>query len=339
MSQNLERLKELPERHQDLASKVEQLTASFSRLQTTERVFDAVEDNLGGIIRAELREMLVPTLQMCLDQYSSRYDGQLKALHIAIDKITLEFQATAATQSEGVQDIGTELGAESEFDDTEGDLPENRRSFALPKQSVGAAASYISDVSEPRDLEQESLQWEVIPLRRVVVKQKKWQFKWLGSSLRVTIKTLAIGTTRILSRRRVEISVQFLPSPSIISRSGISMLFSTGPDHRGYHAICPSIRVFRVISENSPALIAIFRGDIPALQVLFAKGEARPSDQMKWGISLLHVSLTQALTFSALAEMAKLVYLVCSFLPRGRGLLFSDQPRGRLPGRGRVEPP
>jgi len=290
MSRNLERLTELPERHQDMVSKMEQLTTNFSRLQTTETIFDAVEDNLGGIIRAELRGVLVPTLQMCLDQYSSKYDGQLRALHQAIDKMTLEFQATADTRSEGVQDTGTKLEAESKFDDTAEDFPGNCRSSLLPKESVGAAPYDINHLSEPRDLELESLDWKMLPRKRVVVKQKKWHFQWLGSSLRVTVKTLAVGNTKILSRRRVEVAVQFLPSPTILCRSGISMLFSTGPDHRGYHSICPSIRVFGVMTNDSPCLWAVIEGDIPTLQVLFAKGEARPSDQSSNGFTLLHVS-------------------------------------------------
>jgi hypothetical protein len=229
----------------------------------------------------------------------------------------LEFQVTADTESQGVQDVGTKFEAESRVDDTAEYFPENCRGFSLPKEPSGAAAHPINDLSEPRDLKQEALDQRMLPRKRVIVKQKKCQFQWLDSSLRVTIKTLAIRNTKILSHRRVEVSVRFQPSPTILSRHGISMLFSTGPDHQGYHAICPSIRVFRLIPNDSPSAqaVAVCTGDIPTLQVLFAKGEARPSDQFPGGRTLLHVSLTQALTFPALAEITKLVYLGCSFPP------------------------
>jgi hypothetical protein len=305
MFQNLEKLKELPDRHQDVVSKMEQLTANFSRLQTSETIIDNVGDNLGGIIRAELTGTLVPTLKMCLDQYSSKYDGQLKALHQAIDKMTLEFQTTVETRSQRVQDLRTETEAKEQSNDTAEDAPENGRSSASLKELVGATAYDINNLSESRDLEQESLDWGMLPRKRVLVKKKNWHFQWLGSNLRVTIKTLATGNTKILSRRRVQVSVQFQTSPAILSRCGISMLFSTGPDHRGYHPICPSIRVFGVIPGDSPCARAICTGDIPALQVLFGYGEAQPSDQWSNGMTLLHVSLTQAFIFLALAEIGK----------------------------------
>jgi hypothetical protein len=314
MFQNLEKLKELPDRHQDVVLKMEQLTANFSRLQTSETIIDNVGDNLGGIIRAELTGMLVPTLKMCLDQYSSKYDGQLKALHQAIDKMTLEFQATVETRSQRVQDLRTETEAEEQSNDTAEDAPENGRSSASLKELVGATACDINNLSESRDLEQESLDWGMLPRKRVLVKKTNWHFQWLGSNLCVTIKTLATMNNKILSRRRVEVSVQFQPSLAILSRCGISMLFSTGPDHRGYHPICPSIRVFGVITYDSPCVIAIWTRDIPALQVLFENGEARPSDQTSDGKTLLHVSLTQAFIFLALAEIGKFRSQPCSLV-------------------------
>jgi hypothetical protein len=65
MFQDFEDLKDLPDRNQDVTLKLDELMASFFAYKSSEMIVNDLEDNLGGIVRAELRGMLVPTLKTC----------------------------------------------------------------------------------------------------------------------------------------------------------------------------------------------------------------------------------------------------------------------------------
>lgn len=56
--------------------------------------------------------------------------------------------------------------------------------------------------------------------------------------------------------------------------------------------ICPHIKAFNVIPENSEVIRRVSRNDLPGLQELFDNREASPLDVDPRGSSLLSASLT-----------------------------------------------
>ncbi|KAF1849195.1 uncharacterized protein K460DRAFT_428656 [Cucurbitaria berberidis CBS 394.84] len=115
------------------------------------------------------------------------------------------------------------------------------------------------------------------------------------------------------------ISLHFRPRQNLIPLRGLSLFWTTAPDHQGFYQICPSIATFPVIPDDHGALLCIRDGDLPRFRRLLVAGEIHLRSQDLLGRTLLHSIAKQEQFAAAYGRLD-----ICKFL-NSCGLSWDQQ--------------
>lgn len=108
-------------------------------------------------------------------------------------------------------------------------------------------------------------------------------------ALLIWVKTYRLSKCGIGGRRTYfQLRADILPRPRLCSRA-FSALYSSGPDHRGYFSICPSISIKNIVSYDSEAFGLMTKDDPVRFRQLIQTGCLGIWDVSEVGLNLLEV--------------------------------------------------
>ena len=289
----------IPGNHTMTMDKVDNLSSILAsmhmgdgHLQSTCALQAPTTDILRRVLRAELKRVVMPTVEGYLDSYKSSHDAQLEGIRKNLDQI--------------IQDLGRSSPEEDMRNHTESphafatclDDIETPEARCLPLNSETESMDHISGavglgiLSDGAVVKSWSRSWT-----------RSWIFRWRIGVLIVTVSTF---NPRSRHRRRVckafktfespsarfshRISIDFQPASRLSITRGISIKCESRQDQRGYYQIYPMINTFAVIPNDAEVMLLIYENDIIGLQGLFEARLAAPTDRLENSFSLLHVS-------------------------------------------------
>ena len=249
-------------------------------------------DNIIRMVRAELRRVIIPSVEDYLNAYKSSHNTQLEGIRRDLDQIVsalghLSVVELAAKKNKGNQESATGL-QDSEFrnDVFFHQKPPTENMNQLPRVLRGA------NLNDDHVVHSWSHSW-----------RQTWIFRWRIGVLKVHItasycqspvrqqefqafKHCRAPTTRY----SYHVSIDFQPAPSLHLARGILIRCKSQQDQRGSYEISPMLATFAIVPDDAEAFKCVKNRDLAGLRVLFETGLAAPTDRTESSYSLLHVS-------------------------------------------------
>lgn len=264
------------------------------QLQSSRALQAPTTDILRRVVRAELKRVVMPTVEGYLDSYKSSHDAQLEGIRRNLDQIVQDLGRSSQEEAMTNHTDSPHASAIS-LDEIEA---QDARFLPLKSKTENMDDSFgavgMQSLSDDSLVDSWNRSWT-----------RSWVFSWRIGVLIVTVSTshprsryrrnvcLAFKTFEPLSATHsYRMSINFQPAPSLLFTRGISMKCESRQDQRGYYQMCPMMTTFAIIPNDAEAFILIDAHDITGLQALFEARLAAPTDRNKDGISLLHVSVS-----------------------------------------------
>ena len=289
----------VPDNHETTMNKLDQLGSILAstrmgeaHLRSTTAFETPTADASLRILRAELRRVVKPTVEECLDSYKSNHEVQLEGIRKNLDQIILELGRASQDQ-----DVSNHIKGSQESI-TNAEKCDTQDDDVLPPETANGNMDLIRSGVSP---EAQSNRGKVESWSRSW--RRSWIFRW---PIGVLIVTVSASQSRSRLRRRsceafkimkpssarytYRVSLAFQPAPSLWVRRGISMVCESQQDQRGCYQICPMISTFAIVPRDAEVFSCVERGDIPGLQYLFEARLAAPTDRNPNSMTLLHVS-------------------------------------------------
>ena len=249
----------------DLLSEVAQYAHNRGSIQEASRQCTSDADSFACMLRQQLIGLL-PEITECIStEVKKEVRGYPKALETAINKAVN--QAIGEHSQESPKHISNAQTCTTP-DSIKNGLPhqstrQSNRRCTLPEDGV-----------------------EAIRHDDTYLSRNAWCLQW-------TVGTLYIQISRTSGRygRRdgqFQIKITFRPNSALFTR-GLTALWASKLDSRGYAQLSPMISTFAVVPRDAEVFRQAISGNIYGLRKLFAEGRAAPTDQDPYGFTLLHV--------------------------------------------------
>jgi hypothetical protein len=258
--------------HSQISSQISHLSSMVDRQAQTLRTISSSSiliaddgDALSRLIHAELRSQLQPMAQ--------RLEGIEEIIRHMASSVLERFQ------SEGVFSTDAEP---SQLLARESSPVANAR-----RSGSGTRAASISSELACYTTQQLPL---LTPHVRLFRNSREWRTRLGIFRLGVKVcRTRSSGALYGSTEKFFELQFDFIP-PMWLSSIGLSVLYSTGSNSRGYYDICPSILPIRVIPSSSSLWDPIRNDDIIGFRKLLESGALTFKDVDEDGENILEAS-------------------------------------------------
>ncbi|KAL8671388.1 MAG: hypothetical protein Q9168_004120 [Polycauliona sp. 1 TL-2023] len=237
------------------------------------------EDVLARLFRAELRRVIMPTVQQCFDKFKASPDSHLDEIRQKIDEMAQQLGSGSIGKEQHDVKLSHDQSPSPHMPSNPGHVDQD--TACLDTGDCAAATPFGA------------------PNYHIQIQQKRsyfWTFRWRIGTLRVTFSTIA--TKRKISpdyragglrspRMAYRIAIEFVPTSSLIFLKGLSLSVASKQDQRGYYQLCPLISTFAVVPYDADIIKFIEKNNIEGIQSLFERGLAAPSDRTETGWTLL----------------------------------------------------
>ena len=296
-----------------IVDRLDQMLRRLTRAQVDQRTLmsnttfqGTSTEDMTRIIRAELRRVIPPLVEECLDPYKSNQHAQLEEIRKNLDQIVsdlghLSVKETACNH-ERDQKPGSGLHSPELRNDT----------FLPPHKPLGEVTGKSYDVITNGKQSDDSDGPIWTPMWR-----RNWSFRWP-----IGVLTVYISASRCKSPAEVpafsgydrsirysySVSIDFRPALSTILARGISIKYQSQQDQRGFYQRCPMLTTFAIVPDDAESFRCVCDGDIKGLKALFNAGLAAPTDRKDSMCSLLSVSgfPRQRITVRKLSALVRL---------------------------------
>lgn len=273
------------------ARKLDNIILSLKELQPTEEIVGntgvyqaSTADVLAKILRAELRQSVIPEMKQIFQLSKASTDLQLERTRRSIDALSGEVGSILNSKHE--KPVGT---PES---DTVAQSPATQ---VLSKGDTIEESPFLNGTIDKADLRQQS--------KRVECKRYQWKLRlpigvfWAAVAVRTKRKTnVAVEAYKIQKQpfsRTYRMTITFVPLQNPIKIKGVEMVYKIKQDHLStYPEICPTIIPFNIVPDDADVFECVRRRDVDGLKTLLQERRASPSDRDSLGATPLHVGLT-----------------------------------------------
>ena len=249
-------------------------------------------DNIIRMVRAELRRVVIPSMEEYLNAYKSSHNTQLEGIRRDLDQIVsalghLSMVEPTAKKNKGNQESATSLQDSESRDDV---FYHQRH----PTENMGQfpQVSRRANLNDDHVVQSWSHSW-----------RRTWIFRWRIGVLIVHITASycrspvrqqefqAFGPCRPpMTRYSYHVLIDFQPAPSLRTARGIFIRCKSQQDQRGFYEISPRLATFAIVPDDAEVVKCVTNRDLAGLRVLFETGLAAPTDRTEDSRSLLHVS-------------------------------------------------
>ncbi|KAL8793251.1 MAG: hypothetical protein Q9195_004187 [Heterodermia aff. obscurata] len=250
------------------------------------------KDDILRMVRAELRMVVIPSMEEYLNAYKSSHNTQLERIRRDLDQMVsalghLSVVDLAAKKNKGNQESATGL-QDSEFRD---DVFYHQRP---PTENMNQLPQVFrrANLNDDHVVQAWSHSW-----------RQTWIFRWRIGVLMVHITASycqspvrqqefqAFKHCRApMTRYSYHVSVYFQPAPNLLIARGIFIRCKSQQDQRGSYEISPRLATFAIVPYDAEVFKFVRNRDLAGLRVLFETGLAAPTDRTEDSLSLLHVS-------------------------------------------------
>ena len=254
-------------------------------LQSRTILTASTEDVLARLFRAELRRVIIPEVQQCLDKFKGSHDSQREEIKKMIDEMANQLGSIVGGNQQ--HDAEPCQGSLPETTIAPTHIPQNSIDLATPLSPATAVlgGSNSDYHNRPRGLHHQK--WSC-----------SWTFDWRIGTLRVIISTTVTKRREspdyrvggfVSPPKSYQVTVQFIPAQSLIQLRGLELSVANRQDQRGYYQICPLLSTFAVVPSDAEVFRLVKDNNIEGIQNLFQKRLAAPSDRNESGETLLMV--------------------------------------------------
>ncbi|KAL8721473.1 MAG: hypothetical protein Q9225_001852 [Loekoesia sp. 1 TL-2023] len=247
-----------------LASLANAMRLSEGHLRSTAAFEAPTIDIFRRLLRAELRNVVLPAVEEHLDSYKFSQSAQLEGIRGSLDRIVLD---------SGNPLLGGTISNEGNDnqESTAGILDsELRDGTCFPRHQVSnEAPDKTFDVLRPAVTSSHytDQSWSRLWCRI-------WTFDWPVGVLVVHIS--AFHDKPSVKRKEFQ---AFEHSPSLLIARGITLRCESKQDRRGYYQICPMISTFAIVPKGTGVFECVGNNDVAGLQRLFENRLAAPTDR------------------------------------------------------------
>lgn len=272
------------ERFDAIQSSLSHMQFSKGHIRSETVLSASTEHLIARVVRAELQRVVVPTVKQCFDQLKANSDSQLDSINSSIDEVAHQ----------------VERGFQSNFRETHGvstqessiatDSPEPLGDLKACGTTV-SATTVFPDCFAPNG--------RCMSGRRIRHWRRSWTFHWAIGTCWISISTTQFRRRREsnvfytggtpFSQNAYRVTIDFLPTQSLVAMRGIALSLGRTQDQRGYPRISPAMSTFAVVPGYADVMTFAEANNVEGLQYLFERGLAAPSDRDKLGRTPLMV--------------------------------------------------
>lgn len=286
----------IPDNHATMMAKLDHLLTATkgneAHIRTSSTLQAASVDTITRMVRAELRRVVIPSVEEYHNPYHSSHNMQLDGIRRDLDQIVsalghLSVGELAAKQNKGNQESATGL---QDLDLRDDGLHHQK----IPTETMDRSSEVVrrENSNDNYIVQPWSHSWG-----------RTWIFNWrigvlivhiIASHRRPSVRQQefqAFEHCRApLTRHSYLVSIDFQPAPSLLVTRGISIQCKSQQDQRGSYEICPRLVTFAIVPDDAEVFKCVLNRDLAGLKVLFEKGLAAPTDRDDDLWSLVHVS-------------------------------------------------
>lgn len=267
---------------QAVRSSLSDINISNSHIRSATTVNVPTEAAVARVIRAELRRVLKPTIEQCLNTFKANSDDQSRNMLKKLDEMAEYF--------------GQDLSETSR--NRSSSASHSRPDAAIDKKCVQDDAG-ATGMLESAQTDFESSTVPERPEVFLVRRSKHWRrskvITWAIGTLWVTVSSthttsnVSYAGEILQPRTAYRIQIQFQPAQSLATLRGLMLSLETKQDQRGYYQVCPLLATFAIVPRDADVTIFAEQNDVAALQCLFERRLAAPNDRDEYGITALMV--------------------------------------------------
>jgi hypothetical protein len=273
-------LDRIRQQNQHIASQIspsmDTMSATLQEIHT-QTSFTASEVSMAPrIVREELRTTLKPIIEQNLTASHAQIQARLQHMEDLIQQI--------------VHDVG--VSGSIHCSNTSNEIIRQQKDTSSTSGSEHTTHKVIQS-SNPTSIAEPVQLIECGSHHSVSTYRRTWTQSWRMGSLKV-------GITQVIRRidgspysnSTVEIQIHFLPSQTFLRIPGVSIVYTTAPSSAGYYHLAPMVTMFSIIDPRHPVYNVLRSGDIEKLQNMLARGNVSLRCEDEYGLTLLHVSIT-----------------------------------------------
>ncbi|KAL8809799.1 MAG: hypothetical protein Q9200_003101 [Gallowayella weberi] len=243
-------------------------------VQTDTTVQIPTEAAVARVIRAELRRVLKPTVEQCLNTFKADSDDQYRSILKKIDELAEHF---------GQDHCETDHSYSST-------APHSKIDLAFDQEIIHHDTG-ATELLEPATMGYER---SIVPERPdsfPVRRSKHWRrshlIKWAIGTLRVTVSSthtisnVSYAGDTLQPQTDYQIKIEFQPAQFLIALRGLTLCLAHTQDQSGYYQVCPLLATFAIVPTNADVMKFAWRNDVAGLQYLFERRLAAPSDRFE----------------------------------------------------------
>ncbi|KAL8750296.1 MAG: hypothetical protein Q9184_006474 [Pyrenodesmia sp. 2 TL-2023] len=257
-----------------------------SHVRTDTTVSVPTEAAVARVIRAELRRVLKPTVEQCLNTFKANTDDQSRSMLQKIDEMAEHFGQEIFEASHSCSSNASHFRSDAAIDQQ--CAQDHTGATALLKSAQMDCGNFMLPERANGFLVRPSKHW-----RRSMV------IKWAIGTLRVTVSSTR--TTSNVSyvgevsppQTAYQITIEFQPAQFLITLRGLTLSLAHIQDQRGHCQVCPLLATFAIVPSDADVMIFAKLNDVAGLQSLFERRLAAPSDRDETGITPLMVAVSQ----------------------------------------------
>ncbi|KAL9629294.1 MAG: hypothetical protein Q9204_005354 [Flavoplaca sp. TL-2023a] len=237
---------------EDISTTLSRVSVQNNHLVSSMTVTAPSEGLLAPIVRAELRRVIIPTVQQCFEKYKASPDRQLDDIRKTIDEMAQ--QVSSRSGGDGISSSWS----------------------STPSRSQSHIHQDSVDLIKPYDLRTSTFgasKYQNQPKSRLY---KRWSYSWI---FEWTIGRLYVTISTSVMKRST--SPDYSTIGSLPSQKAGRV--TNTRDQRGYYQIYPFLSTFAVVPGDAEVIEYARMNDVEGLQSLFQRGLAAPSDRDKGG--------------------------------------------------------
>lgn len=274
------------------------IKTGVSDIVSTTTVTPGNADILTRVFRAELETTLKPIVEQTFAKSTVRNEALLRGLAHSIDSLSL--------------DLGRRISKNSVSKST----PEENSPRSSKQQDEASCAKSLSDSSSLEQSNPPQLNnfmdrrlspSAASPNKNFVTYQGGWFFDLRLGTIVIEIESLCRRETQASSYHSYfTIKIHFRPSAYFFGLPGVSLLYTTAPNHHGYYQIAPMITIIPIVRRDHPIYFEIEEGNLAEIQRMISMKEVSPRCETIIGETLPLVSAPSFVLASSTLFSARL---------------------------------
>lgn len=264
-----------------------QIQIRDNHLQSSTVLTAPTEDVLARLFRAELRRVIMPSVQQCFDTFKGSRDSHLEEIRKKIDEMTQQLGSRSSGNEHDNVKVKLSHGSLPEIGSAPIHICQDSADLANPRDLATIASSISNYQNQPKSRHHQKWSYS-------------WIFRWKVGTLRVIIST-RVNKRNISPNYRIggysspqksyRVTIEFVPAQSLMQLRGLELSVANTQDQRGYYQIYPLLSTFAVVPYDAEIMKFIMDNNIEGIQDLFQRGLAAPSDRDTGGATLLMVGV------------------------------------------------